>query len=51
MKVRVEFTVDIDPEAWEMNYGVPRSEQREDIRNYCEQGMRDQLREVGVLKD
>lgn len=22
MKVRISFTVDVDPEAWEMNYGV-----------------------------
>lgn len=53
MKVRVGFTVEIDPEAWDLNYGTGTEAAviREDVRTYIEQGARDQLAGVGVLKD
>lgn len=34
MRVRVTLTVDVDPDAWEMTYGTPRFELREDVREY-----------------
>lgn len=35
MKVRLEFTVDVDPEAWTLAFGVKgSSEIREDVRAY-----------------
>jgi hypothetical protein len=49
MKVRVSFTVEVDPEAWMANYGVERDQVRDDVRVYVENGMRDQLESVGVL--
>jgi len=54
MKVRCEFTVDIDPEAWEMTYGVPASDpaqMRKDVKEYVECGTRDLLRQNDVLVD
>jgi hypothetical protein len=51
MKVRVSFTVEIDREAWSMNYGTGLDARaiREDVQNYVESGARQQLEEVGVL--
>jgi len=51
MKVKVSFTVDIDPQAWEENYGVgpDRAAIREDVRTYVINGAVDQLRYVDVL--
>lgn len=52
MKVAVAFTVDIDPEAWEANYGIDandRSALRLDVRRYVENGVADHLRELGLL--
>lgn len=34
MRVRVEMTVEVDPEAWELTYGVGKKELREDVRTY-----------------
>lgn len=34
MKIRVELTVEIDPDAWEMTYGTPRDELRQDVKTY-----------------
>lgn len=34
MKVRVEMTLDIDAEAWALEYGVSPSEVREDVKEY-----------------
>lgn len=52
MKVRVTMTVDIDPEAWDLNYGTgtDAAAVREDVRTYIENGARDQLETVGVLR-
>jgi hypothetical protein len=34
MKIRLSYTVDIDPELWERAYGVGKDEIREDVRSY-----------------
>lgn len=52
MKVRVTFTVDIDLDAWEENYGVSASDKaalRQDVQTYVRNGALDQLALVGVL--
>ena len=50
MKVKVEVTVDIDPEAWTMNYGVEGTAAiREDVKEYCRHTLHDQLAQVEVL--
>jgi hypothetical protein len=53
MKVRVSFTVDIDPEAWDANYGTGREAKaiRADVQTYIENGVKDQLRELGLLTE
>ena len=38
MKVRISFTVDIDPEAWALTYGIEGAEGiREDVKAHAEQ--------------
>ena len=51
MKVKIEFTVDIDQEAWELNYGTPRSQIRDDVRSYVEHGVNTQFEGLGVLAE
>jgi hypothetical protein len=53
MKIRVQFSIDIDPEAWSATYGTDTNDKaiREDVRIYIENGARDQLRELGLLTD
>ena len=46
MKVRVAFVVDVDVEAYSLEYGVPVSDIREDVRTYCETSCRDLLGDV-----
>lgn len=39
MKVRIAFTVDIDPDAWALEYGVPLAEVRSDVQDYVRYGV------------
>ena len=51
MKVKIQFTVDIDCEAWTENYGaMTTAELREDVRFYAEDVVLNQMRSVDVLK-
>lgn len=51
MKVRITLTVDIDPEAWDMNYGTGTDPAavRADVKTYVEGTVHEQLRQVDVL--
>lgn len=49
MKVRISFSVDIDPEAWILNYGCDPKDVREDVKSYVAYGVQDQLESIGVL--
>lgn len=49
MKVRVTFTVDIDPDAWEAEYGVPRAELREDVNSHIEGSVLAHFDSLGLL--
>lgn len=49
MKVKVSFTVEIDADAWELNYGTDRANLREDVKNYAESTVVEQFAQVGVL--
>lgn len=52
MKVHVEFTVDIDPDAWTLNYGISGAREiREDVKGYVEETAIEQLVLVGVLSE
>jgi len=49
MKINIDFTVDIDVEAWWSNYSVEPSEVREDVKCYVEYGTHDQFKGLGLL--
>ena len=49
MKIKIEFTVDVDPDAWELNYGTNRNEVRDDVKGYIRNIALRQLDFVGVL--
>lgn len=53
MKVKIEFTLDVDVEAWDANYftGTVPADVREDVRTYVFHGVMEQLRELGVLAE
>jgi hypothetical protein len=43
MKIAVNLTVEIDPEQWMREYGVDRSEIREDVRLWVQAGVQTAL--------
>lgn len=51
LRVRVSFTVEIDREAWNMNYGTGTDAAaiRADVQTYIENGARDQLSDLDLL--
>jgi len=51
MKIKIEFTVDVDPEAWELNYGTSRNEIRDNVKDYVLNIVLHQLDVVGVLAE
>lgn len=52
-KVRFEITVDIDPEAWNENFGLDAvtGNFRAEVRGYLESMVLSQLDQIGVLRD
>ena len=48
MKIKIEFTVNIDPHAWELEYGTPRNEIRECVQSYVKHGTLEQFDSLGV---
>lgn len=49
MKVKISFTIEIDPADWTLNYGiVGQAEIREDVKTYAEMMVRDQLAVSGI---
>jgi hypothetical protein len=34
IKIRIQFTVEIDPDAWTLAYGVEKHEIRDDVKSY-----------------
>jgi hypothetical protein len=51
MKVRIVLTVDVDPEAWANEYGVDRSEVREDVKRYVGTSMHDWASSRDLIND
>lgn len=37
MKVKIEYTVDIDVDAWILNFGLDKSQVREDVKEHARQ--------------
>jgi hypothetical protein len=35
IKVRIEFTAEVDADAWTEAYGIAKSEVREDVKTYA----------------
>jgi hypothetical protein len=40
MRVRISFTVEIDPDAWASEYGIDREDVRRDVHTYVEGSVR-----------
>lgn len=49
MKVRVAFTIDVDPATWSAEYGIEPAEVRRDVQDHAEQSIRAHFDSVGVL--
>jgi hypothetical protein len=49
MKVRVTITLDIDPDAWALEYGCDVDEVREDVRAYVTNSTYANLAGLGLL--
>lgn len=49
MKIRVSFTVDVDPVAWSREYGTTREDVRADVNLYVHNATHAQFDSQGVL--
>lgn len=47
MKIKVTFTLDVDPEAWALEYGIQRKDVRADVQSYFEYNAKEQLIHIG----
>jgi hypothetical protein len=51
MKVKISFTVDIDPKQWADTYGIVVSDVREDVKDYVRSMVITQLAEVAEVAE
>lgn len=52
MRVRVTFTIDIDPDAWASNYGIEGANAiREDVQEYSRVAVMDLFNSNGLLTE
>ena len=52
MKIKIEITLDINPEVWTLEYGVAGAKAiREDVRAYAVSGVTEHFRDLGVLAE
>lgn len=49
MKVRINFTVDIDARVWEGEFGTPTEEIRSDVKQYAQRLAIEALDSQGLL--
>lgn len=49
MKVRIDFTIDINPNAWIDEYGTEPSEIRSDVQRHVQNSSVAQLESLGML--
>lgn len=49
MKIRVEFTVDIDADVWCEVYGIGKPDVRDDVRSYIENSFYMHCADEGLL--
>lgn len=50
MKIKITTTIDIDPEAWMMDYGVAREEVRADVQTWAENMIHEAARMNGMVR-
>lgn len=48
MKIRITQTVNIDPAAWALEYGLERNEVRDDVKSYFENWLQEHVAELGL---
>jgi hypothetical protein len=39
MKIKINFTLDVDPDSWAREYDIEKSEVRDDVKMYVKNGM------------
>jgi hypothetical protein len=49
MKVSVKVSVDVDVDAWQREYGIDRSEVREDVHDLVSEAIHQHLLNLGLL--
>jgi len=49
MKVKIEFTIDVDADAWAEEYGIDRSGVREDVKDKLKTDAVMQTADLGLL--
>jgi hypothetical protein len=49
MKVKIEYTVEVDQDGWADFYGVELCDVREDVKSYFSQPQNTEAWEVGVV--
>jgi hypothetical protein len=49
MKVRVNFTVDVDPDSWAEEYGTHPRDLRRDVQDHARQSVLGLFDSLGVL--
>jgi hypothetical protein len=52
MKVRIEFTIDVDNDAWTLNYGVEGEKAiRQDVKAYSTNLVVEHFADLGLLTE
>ena len=48
MKIKLTETVNIDPQAWADEYGIPLDEVKEDVKDYFAHWCQEQIERLGL---
>lgn len=51
MRVQVKVTLDIDVDAWMLEYGCDRDEVRRDVQQHTAESIRQHLDALGLLRE
>ena len=51
MKIKIQFTINVDPEAWANEYGIDLDDVREDVKRYIENHSREQVEFLGLAEE
>lgn len=53
MKISINFTLDVDPEAWAVDYGIEGGAPavRADVKTYVQNTVHDHLQGLGMLTE